>query len=616
MSRTVRERRSNADGALALVVFAQTGSRLSHLAREVKAVRRLLKRAGYQVVLERTPTWAGFRRTLEADNIRGRVAVLHFAGHAEGKGLLVRQTGAGGDQDLVSFRSLEPFLRDQGLAFAFLNACTTRAMQREFEQWGTSTALVVTWDDIPDEAATDLAIALYSRLLRGAPPGALRQQACGRPEERTAFGVPLGLRTAFDRSLEDVKASHPKVFAAANAGEVPDRSLLPWRLFAPLDSARLDDLVTLSARPPHNPEVGRNEARLSPVLLTLALIGVVSLLFAYVWATSPAFQGVFGYALPHGAVPSLTTLQWPYLGLVMELIRQALLLAFLGVALRTSGVSPLWKIRRADWLAGWPNMVTAIFIILALIGVPVYHLWFAPIKLEQNSNWQAILADPALISKVWQSAWRSPPPAPEQTLDRWHDLYLLPYATYMPYSAINFAFVAVSLFHVFLTTRLRRFRTARVWDCRRICAAVRTLTDAATVARYVTGARRQCVDHVKNGVVLTAFLLAIACFEAFWGYRSLSIPGQIVTLFALAIIIASHFATLALVVEYSRSISQARSIANDDARPHSEAVREALAASGGLSLLRDGTTAVALLAVGATGIAIGLWFYRLWQLLS
>jgi hypothetical protein len=59
----------------------------------------------------------------------GRIAVLHFAGHADGFSLLMQDDKGkalpAGAQGLAQFLSVQP-----GLQLVFLNACSTKAQVR------------------------------------------------------------------------------------------------------------------------------------------------------------------------------------------------------------------------------------------------------------------------------------------------------------------------------------------------------------------------------------------------------------------------------------------------------------------------------------------------------
>ncbi|WP_395752939.1 CHAT domain-containing protein [Prosthecobacter sp.] len=97
--------------------------------------------------------------------VRGRIALLHFAGHADGQDLILEQAGrqiAPADSE-----GLAEFLgAQQGLQVVFLNACATRPIADALIKKGVP-AVIATSRAINDEVASLFAARFYNGLAAG-----------------------------------------------------------------------------------------------------------------------------------------------------------------------------------------------------------------------------------------------------------------------------------------------------------------------------------------------------------------------------------------------------------------------------------------------------------------
>lgn len=121
---------------------------------------------------------------------RNRIAVLHYAGHADGDQLLLEApSGAPGPTGAAG---LAAFLEEQrGLRLVFLNGCAT-APQVEGLIAAKCPAIIATSQAIEDEAAMDFAVRFYAGLASGASLESAFKEA-GGAVRATKGGNPRGL---------------------------------------------------------------------------------------------------------------------------------------------------------------------------------------------------------------------------------------------------------------------------------------------------------------------------------------------------------------------------------------------------------------------------------------
>lgn len=144
---------------------------------------------------------------------RGRVAVFHFAGHANSFQLLLEtedgQNQSAHAEGLISFLG-----KQEGLKLAVLNGCSTEAQARDLALKGIAT--IATSNSIDDQVATDFAIRFYSGLANQAP-----------------------LKTAFDEAqyfiiTQKGTANMRDLYWDGIEEDAPSNKV-PWELYAPED---------------------------------------------------------------------------------------------------------------------------------------------------------------------------------------------------------------------------------------------------------------------------------------------------------------------------------------------------------------------------------------------
>jgi hypothetical protein len=91
------------------------------------------------------------------------IDVVHFSGHAEEEGILLRDSDGYAQQ--VSGSELRNLLQDNGVKLAVLNACSTKATAEEIEE--TVGAVIGTTKKLDDRAANKLTKVLYASLGTG-----------------------------------------------------------------------------------------------------------------------------------------------------------------------------------------------------------------------------------------------------------------------------------------------------------------------------------------------------------------------------------------------------------------------------------------------------------------
>jgi len=150
------------------VIFLVFAGNLPSLADEYNKIWAALKEAeknGWCEVIERAyASIATIFDVFQDFRYQNRIAVFHFAGHADSWGLVL-QDGAAHHEGLV------PFLAGRkGLSVIFLNGCSTAQQARGLTNAGVP-AVIGTDSDIADKVAADLAIRFYKGMAEGWPLG-------------------------------------------------------------------------------------------------------------------------------------------------------------------------------------------------------------------------------------------------------------------------------------------------------------------------------------------------------------------------------------------------------------------------------------------------------------
>ncbi|MDP5170404.1 MAG: SUMF1/EgtB/PvdO family nonheme iron enzyme [Bacteroidia bacterium] len=118
-----------------------------------------------ELVVETNATIQTIINTFQKARYRDRIAVFHYAGHADGYRLLLET--ADNSNEVAHGEGLVSFLSGQkGLRFIFLNGCSTQQQATELAEKGIP-AVIGTSQSISDEVATELGVRFYSSLGQG-----------------------------------------------------------------------------------------------------------------------------------------------------------------------------------------------------------------------------------------------------------------------------------------------------------------------------------------------------------------------------------------------------------------------------------------------------------------
>ncbi len=144
---------------------------LRYLPKELKALKRILEKAEEHRHCEVVPctnaNLTDIFDIFEKQKYRNRIAIFHFAGHANGFELLLEDRN--GKTKAAHSAGLIPFLASQhGLKLVFLNGCATEQQARNLSNAGVP-AVIGTSQNIQDDLAYDLARRFYSGLAEGHP---------------------------------------------------------------------------------------------------------------------------------------------------------------------------------------------------------------------------------------------------------------------------------------------------------------------------------------------------------------------------------------------------------------------------------------------------------------
>ncbi len=139
---------------------------LRNLSQEIDGIEDALKpavNAGICEIYKATNATADrIFSTFQDAEFRNRIAVFHYAGHAEENALQLET--ASGESTMAHAKGLAGFLAQQnGLELVFLNGCFTRGQVEELLQAGV-TNVIATSRAIDDHVATDFAIRFYKGL--------------------------------------------------------------------------------------------------------------------------------------------------------------------------------------------------------------------------------------------------------------------------------------------------------------------------------------------------------------------------------------------------------------------------------------------------------------------
>src|SRR5262249_39120682 len=148
----------------------QAGYRyLRDLPKELRSLREILKDAERNGLcrLELLPNADLDQIVRVFTEYRDRVAIFHYAGHADSRRLLLESNDAGVAPAHAA--GLAAFLgQRRGLQLVFLNGCSTRPQVAGLLGAGVAAA-IATARAIDDDMARAFAVAFYTELASGAP---------------------------------------------------------------------------------------------------------------------------------------------------------------------------------------------------------------------------------------------------------------------------------------------------------------------------------------------------------------------------------------------------------------------------------------------------------------
>lgn len=204
---------------------------LRQLPDEIRALRELWEaqahQGRYELILRTHATLAEIFAVFRAQ--RNRIALFHYAGHADSYRLLLEEQGGTTTQsDATAFA--EFLAQQQGLHLVFLNACSTQTQVDALHAAGIPVVLATT-HEIRDDVAVEFAVAFYQGLTSGATIGGAFQEA-----------------SAIVRSRRNPDGSQRNVRLLPGMPEAPAQP--PWRLHSKTTSAATLTLDEIAAYAP------------------------------------------------------------------------------------------------------------------------------------------------------------------------------------------------------------------------------------------------------------------------------------------------------------------------------------------------------------------------------
>lgn len=154
---------------LAFANEQEGGRYLRNLPKELNLIRQALEPAEAaglcELVIRSNTSIEDIIDTFQSERYRGRIAVFHYGGHADGFQLLLESLE--GNPVIAHGEGLVPFLGKQsGLQFIFLNGCSTQEQAEKLIAAGVP-AVIGTAQSISDDTATQLSVRFYKGLGSG-----------------------------------------------------------------------------------------------------------------------------------------------------------------------------------------------------------------------------------------------------------------------------------------------------------------------------------------------------------------------------------------------------------------------------------------------------------------
>lgn len=238
------------------------------LADELRVLQQSLK--GLKAELTLLP--AAQPEDLEAAIKDGPIHIVHFSGHAEETGILLRDSE--GFPKEVPGAELRSLFRDKGIKLAVLNACNTENTANELAD--TVDTIIATTEKVDDRAAKKLTKVLYAALAAGETLGNAYARATQSIDKAELPNVYTTAGDGGDASFSDMAPGEPEVDAESKKN-------FDQHFFVNY----LDEQITSLER---NVQINR------VVLFGLLGLGAMMLLFGYVehlWNAGSAWKTVW-----------------------------------------------------------------------------------------------------------------------------------------------------------------------------------------------------------------------------------------------------------------------------------------------------------------------------------
>ncbi len=148
-----------------VLIYANTGSALNCLKPETDTIAAHLKDSGLcDVRLVPAATLSDVVTAITDPELQHRVAIVHYAGHANGQGIQLQSSNSATQGETAYMRGLAEVLKQQPyLRLLFINGCASREQVLELTQAGIP-LVIATNRGIDDKAARDFAEFFYRTL--------------------------------------------------------------------------------------------------------------------------------------------------------------------------------------------------------------------------------------------------------------------------------------------------------------------------------------------------------------------------------------------------------------------------------------------------------------------
>lgn len=382
------------------------------------------------------------------------------------------------------------------------------------------------------------------------------------------------------------------------------------------------------------------------------LIGLVSAYLAHVAHSSPAWQAAFSYGLTPQNVkaavgvgsspgkvyewkgekyPQLRTDSYdilgtsvggrvgPVFGFAVEALR-----AFICLIMFLLAAGFLYNEMLPTDRTGWAwfrvpyNVGFLLFGIFILGWSTHYHLVLAPHNLAQTDTlWNFPAVETGLASNGFElrrlgDIWKAAGPAWMNTSlqDRllsgaqvpdsgseWKRMYLYPYIWYLPYSLVNFVFVAFPLFFVCIKGTIFSFSRVgvflRAMEGRLLKAQADKSPAAANAAvSQVRETFHMCRSGLRTYLFFMLVLGVSGIYEAKLGYLTLATAAIGYVILAIILLLLGTVLVSVIFVVYDKGVSKGQSALSNQGVDSLETAAATLTEFGVGRLLRDPITAV------------------------